>query len=227
MAERNTFRVLYPLEAFDGGLNNKYEPNIIADNESPDCLNVVFDDRGGVQTRLGMKKFNTAAVGSFAGDGLFTYRQNDGTEIMLGWWNGSMYKLAGTTFTTVASAQSVFTAGTRVEMLTYQNLAFFGNGGSTPYKYNGTEFTRHGIPQPNSIPTVISGTAGANLVPSGDVNYKVSYVNSYVAEGNVSTFTTTLNIATSASVSLTSLPLAPTSFGVVARKLYQIGRAHV
>jgi hypothetical protein len=221
LAERNTFRVLYPLEAFDGGLNNKYEPNIIADNESPDCLNVVFDDRGGVQSRLGMKKFNTTTVGSFSGDGLFTYRQNDTTEIMVGWWNGTMYKLAGTTFTTVPSAQSVFTAGTRVDMLVYQNLAFFGNGGSTPYKYNGTEFTRHGIPQPNSSPTVISGTAGANLVPSGDVNYKVSYVNSYVAEGNVSTFTTTLNIATSASVSLTSLPLAPTSFGVVARKLYR------
>ena len=70
------FRIVYPMEAFDGGLNNKYEPNIVLDNESPDCKNVVFDDRGGVQTRQGCSQLNTAAVGSFAGDGLFTYRQN-------------------------------------------------------------------------------------------------------------------------------------------------------
>lgn len=222
MSDSSPFRILYPIEAFDGGLNSKYEPNIIADNESPDCKNVVFDDRGGVQTRLGSTKFNTTAVGSFAGDGLFTCRFNDGTEQMVGWWNGTMFKLNTTTFVTVPSAQSVFTAGTRVDMTMYQNYAFFGNGGSNPYKWNGTEFTRMGIPQPNSGPTVVSGTAGANAVPTGDVNYKVSYVNSALAEGNVSALTTTLTIATSATVSLTCLPIAPTSFGVNQRKLYRM-----
>lgn len=217
------FRVIYPLTSFDGGKNNKYDPSIIADNESPSALNCVFDDLGGVQTRLGSKKLNTTSVGSFAGDGLFTARFNDGTEVMLGWWNGTMYKLAagGTTFTTVASAQSVFTAGTRVDMAMYQNLCFFGNGGSRPYKYNGTEFTRMGIAQPNSGPSDTSGTAGASGPSTGDVLYKVSYVNSYAVEGDVSAQTTTLNVATTATVSLTSLPLAPVSFGVAARKLYR------
>lgn len=215
------FHIVYPLTAFDGGKNNKYDPSIIADNESPSCQNCVFDDLGGVQTRLGSKKLNTAAVGSFSGDGVFTARFQNGTEEMLGWWNGSMFRLSGTSFITVPSAQSVFTAGTRVDMFMYQDLAFFGNGGSKPYKWNGTEFTRHGIPQPNSGPTAISGTAGANGAQTGDVNYKVSYVNSYVVEGDVSAETTTLTLASTATVSLTSIPLAPTSFGVNARKLYR------
>jgi hypothetical protein len=215
------FRVQYPIQAYDGGKNNKYEPNIIADNESPDAMNVVFDDRGGVQTRGGSRKHNTTSVGSFAGDGLFTVRFNDATEALVGWWNGSMYKFNGASYVTVPSAQSVFTAGTRVDMVQYQNLAFFGNGGSDAYKYNGTEFTRHGIPQPNSFPVAASNAAGANLPPTGDINYKVSYENSYAVEGDVSTFSVTLTLATSASVSLTSIPLAPTSFGVNARLLYR------
>jgi hypothetical protein len=61
--------VVYPLIAFDGGLNTKYAPNIIADNESSDCKNVVYDDLGGVATRGGSTQFNTTAVGSFSGDG--------------------------------------------------------------------------------------------------------------------------------------------------------------
>lgn len=222
MRNAGTFRVVYPIEALDGGLNNRYAPNIVADNESPDCLNVIYSELGGVQTRDGMKKFNTTAVGTFAGDGLFTIRFNDGTEEMNGWWNGSMFKLTGaTTFTTVPSAQSVFTAGTRVDMQMYQNLAFFGNGGSIPYKYNGTEFTRMGVYAPNSGPTTASGTAGTSGPAGGDVQYKVSYVNSYVVEGDVGAATTTLTIASTATVSLTGLPVAPTSFGVAARKLYR------
>ena len=216
------FRIQYPIEALDGGLNNKYEETQLEDSESPDCANVVFDDTGGAKTRGGSSKFNTTAVGSFAGDGLFTARFDDGTEQMLGCWNGSMFKLTGTsTFTTVPSAQSVFTTGTRVDAAMYQNIMFFGNGGSKPYKYNGTEFTRHGIPQPNSGPTVSSGTAAADRPPTGDINYKVGYVNSYVTEGDVSAATTTITVATSASISIVCLPLAPTSFGVASRKLYR------
>jgi len=221
MADRGQFRVVYPVEALDGGLNTKYDAAILADNESPDCLNVTYDNLGGVQTRLGMSKLNTATVGTFVGDGLFTYRQNDTTEKMIGVWNGTAYQLGTTTFVTIGSAQSVWTAGTRVDGVTYQNLFFMCNGGSEPYKYNGTEFTRHGITQPNSGPTAVSGTAGSSGPAAGDVNYKVGYMNSYSVEGDVSAATTTLTVASTATVSLTSIPVAPTSFGVAARRLYR------
>lgn len=213
------FRVKYPIQAFDGGLNSKYEPSIIGENESSDCLNVVYDDLGAVQTRDGSTQLNTTAVGSFAGDGLFTCRFQNETQTMVGFWNGTGYALTGaSTFTTIGSAQSIWTAGTRVDMAMLQNIAFFGQG-KQPYKYNGTEWTRHGIAQPNSGPTVT--TAAAGNVPAGDVNYKISYVNSYSVEGDVSAQTTTLTVAASAVATLTSLPLAPTSFGVAARRIYR------
>jgi hypothetical protein len=209
----------YPLPAFDGGKNNKYEPYIIADNESPDCLNAYSDDLGGVQSRYGSSKFNTVAVGSFANHGLYTVRRDDGNQTMVGWWNGSMYTLEGvaTTFTTVPSAQSVYTAGRYVCQVVYQNLAFYGNGVGENYKWNGTDFTRMGIPQPNSTPAV-SGTSAGTL--TGSYQYKVSYVNSYVVEGDVSSNTTTITYVSQIG-GLTNIPVAPTSYGVSARKIYR------
>jgi hypothetical protein len=215
--------VVYPLIAFDGGLNTKYAPNIIADNESSDCKNVVYDDLGGVATRGGSTQFNTTAVGSFSGDGLFTLQFNNGTSAMVGFWNGTGYKLTGTsTFTTIASAQSVWTTGSRVDMAMYQNLAFFGDGFAQPYKYNGTEWTRHGITKPTNAAAVTSGAAGANGASTGDVNYKFTYVNSYAVESDITaSATATLTVAATASVSITCVPVAPVSFGVAARRIYR------
>lgn len=213
------YRKVYAVENLDGGLNNKYNRTFIDDSESPDALNVVFDDVGSVATREGFAKFNTTSVGSFAGDGVFATRFNNGNSTMLAWWNGSMYQ-AGTlnTFTTVPSAQSVFTAGTRVDAHMFQNLMFFGNGGSVPYKYNGTDFTRMGVEVPNSLPTVATSSAG---VLSGAYAYKIAYENSYVVWGDVSSATTTINVAGGVRVLLTSLPVAPQSYGVAKRRIYR------
>jgi hypothetical protein len=94
-----------------------------------------------------------------------------------------------------------------------------GNGLDTPYKWNGTDFTRHGIypPQAGSIPTATSDT-GSNL--NGDYQWKMTNVNTNLVESDVATATATLAVSTG-SASLTCLPLAPQSFGVSSRKLYR------
>lgn len=216
----------YPLKAFDGGLNSKYESYTVADNESPSCLNAYANDLGGVQTRYGSSKFNTTAVGSFANHGLYTLRYDSGNQTMVGWWNGTLYANASTTFVTVASAQSIYTAGQPVCSVMYQDLAFFGNGYSTNYKYNGTDFTRMGIEVPSVGSAVANSylggvTGGVGNVPIGEFQYKVSWVNSYVVEGDVSNPTSTFSIGVSGVVSLTCVPVAPQSYGVAARKLYR------
>jgi hypothetical protein len=122
------FRTIIPMEAFDGGLNNKYEPAIIEDNEAQDALNVVFDDLGGVQTREGYTLLNTAAVNSNPCDGLFTAKWNNGNESMVAFFGTDMFVLSGTTFVTVASAQGNYTTGTHKNMAMYQNVLFIGNG---------------------------------------------------------------------------------------------------
>ena len=214
----NEFDIVFPSKGrvkFSGGLNNKYEKQLISDNETPDAFNVVLT-ADSAQTRGGTSKLNTTAVGSFAGDGLYTRHNNNGTQTMVAWWNGSLFTLNGTSsFVTVASAQSIFTAGERVTAAEYENYIFFGNGYTTPYKYNGA-FTRHGIPQASAPTYATLGTAG-NV--TGDVRYKVSYVNSALVEGDVSSSTATL--AASNEIVTVTVPTAPASFGVERRNLYR------
>ena len=162
------FRKIYPGSGrtlLDGGLDNKFEKSIIPDNESPDCANVVFTN-GSVGTREGNSKLNTASVGSFVFDGVYTRRDNAGAETMIAFANGTAYSLAGTSFTTIGSAQSVFTAGQRVAGTQFQNHLFMGNGGVIPYKYNGTDFTRHGVFPPTKTMKAASAGTGSCAWPS-------------------------------------------------------------
>lgn len=217
---RNAIR--YPSKdriRLDGGLNNKFERSTIEDNQSPDCLNVVFDD-GAVETRGGSSKLNTTSVGSFAAQGLYTRHDDDGANTMVAWWNGSLYTWDASTFTTVPSAQSVFSADTRIYAAEYENYMFFGNGSGIPYKYGGPgdEFTRHGVYQPTSGVASI-GTAASGSVLSGVYQYAMTNVNTNLVESDfteLGTFT-----AANENALLTSLPVAPQSFGVDSRYLYR------
>jgi len=56
---------------FTGGLNYRADAFKLADNESPDMLNVDIDPRGGFSSRWGMKDYNSSAIGSIA-SGSFT-----------------------------------------------------------------------------------------------------------------------------------------------------------
>lgn len=215
----NRFDIVYPPSGritFDGGKNNKFERALIADNESPDCFNVVFTD-GAVETRGGSTKLNTTAVGSFAFDGLYTRRDSSNAETMVAFAGGTAWQLAGSTFTTIPSAQSVFTAGVQACYAEYQDYMFVGNGYVTPYKYDGTNWTRHGVPAATGTVSTASQATG---VLTGDYRYKVTYVNSASVEGDVGTSTVTITAA-SATIRLSSIPTAPQSHGVAARRIYR------
>lgn len=201
---------------FDGGLNTKFDRTIISDNESPDALNVVFSN-GSVGTRDGFSKINTTAIGSFICDGLYVRHANTGGATMIAFFGGSAWTLAGSTFSTIASAQSVFTAGVRVAAAEYQNHIFVGNGGVIPYKYNGTDWTRHGVYPPTTTMTVATSSAG---VLTGDYNYKLVYVNSQSVESDVGPVTAT-HTAGSTRILISAIPTAPQSFGVSSRRLYR------
>lgn len=215
------YDIVYPRNgriSFDGGLNNKFERAAIADNETPDCYNVVFGNAA-VETRGGVTKLNTTAIGSFVGDGLYTRRDNTGAETMVAFAGGTAWYWSGTTFTTISSAQSVFTAGVRVATAQYENHLFVGNGGVTPYKYNGTDWTRHGVPIATGTVSAASITSSTGVI-NGEVRYKVAYVNSQAAIGDVGTATVTATI-TAGKVYLTGIPTAPQSHGVSARRIYR------
>lgn len=212
------FKRVYPGTGkivFDGGKNNKFEKSIIEDNESPDCQDVVFE-AGSVGTRPGFVKVNTAAVGSYVCDGLYTRKGTGSAETMVAFFNGTGYALGGTSFITIGSAQSVFTAGVRVCAAHMENHLFIDNGGTIPYKYNGTDFTRHGVYPPSGTASMNSSGAGAL---SGTYTWKLTYVNSQSVEGNPTTIGSFA--VTARQVSITSIPVAPQSWGVASRRLYR------
>ncbi len=205
---------------FDGGLNSKFERSLIQDNESPDCLNVGFLN-GAVSTRGGSSKLNTIAIGSFVLDGLYTRRENNGAETMVAFAGGTAWQLGVTTFTTIPSAQSVFSAGIRVCTAQYENYMFICNGFQNPYKWNGVAFTRHGVPAPSSS-GVTGAVSGGGSITTGTYYYKISNVNSAAVEGDVSSATTGFAITTTAgAVNLTGIPVAPQSHGVGSRRIYR------
>src|SRR3990167_9940464 len=179
------YKRIYPkngAQLFDGGLNSKYEKALIGDNESPDCQNVIFS-KGAVETRGGVTKLNTQAIATAVGDGLYTRRTNAGGETMIAFAHGSAWTLQSTTFATIGSAQSVFTAGVRVGSAQMENHAFFGNGYVIPYKYNGTDWTRHGVYPPTT--TMVAGTAPTGNALTGAFRYKLTNVNTALVESDV------------------------------------------
>lgn len=213
-------RRIYPGDVpiqLDGGLNNKFEPSIIGEDESPDCLNVVFSN-GSVGTRKGSTKLNTAAVGgSYVCDGLYTRHDQTGAETMVAFFGSTMYGFNGTSGITISSSQSLFTAGIRVAACEYQNQMFIGNGGVIPYKYNGAYFTRHGIYPQTTTATVASSAGG---VLTGEYQYKITNVNSYSVESDVGPRTSTLTAA-AGRLTISSIQTFAASYGVSARKIYR------
>jgi len=214
------FRTIIPMEAFDGGLNNKYEPAILEHNESQDCLNVVFDDLGGVQTRQGYSVLNTAAVGANPCDGLFTANWNNGNQSMLAFFGTDLHVLSGTTFQTVASSEGIYTTGTAKNCGMYQNVVFIGDGNEPSYKYDEGVFTRHGIEQASAVADGATRVAGGNL--AGDYNYALAFVNTQVVAGNISTGSVTITASGAGeSILLSGVPVPPQSYGVDAKWLYR------
>lgn len=219
----NRFDVTYPPRGeitFDGGVNSKYSRALIAENQSPDSLNCTSDGNA-VETRGGTQKLNTAAVGSFACDGLFTRHATSGSESMVAWFGGTFWQLSGTSFNTVPSGQSIWTAGVKVSAAEYENHLFMGNGYTVPLKWNGTDLTRHGVYPPGTAPSYSSfGASGGTGAAAGTYYYKITYVNSASVEGNPSTFSTAMTVA-SQTINLSDISVGPQSYGVAARRIYR------
>ena len=223
-SQSSPYTRLYPPQealTFDGGKDSKFPVALIPENESPDCLNVEFYD-GSVGTRQGATKLNTSAAGNVPFDGLYTRRANDGvSETMCAFIGGHMLTLGVTTFTTVPSAQSVFTIGARVGAELAENYLFMCNGSDTAYKWDGTNFTTHGISAPVATASVASSTTGS-LTTNGVYMYKVTNVNSALVESDLGpavTFTVS-NAGLAIRVSNIPTGTAP-SQGVNARRLYR------
>ncbi len=137
---------------------------------------------------------------------------------MIAGYNQSVFFLSNTTFVSIPSALSVFsTTSGKLAAAEYENYLFMSDGSAPPYKWNGTNFTRMGIPAPTSGPVAASQATGKL---TGAYQYAVGFVNSGLVEGNVSPLSASFTAA-SATIRVSTIPVAPTSYGVTARRLYR------
>lgn len=207
-------KIRYSSERFDGGQNTKDSPSKIGPFETPDCLNVVFDDAGSVATRDGSQEVNTTAIGSFAIDGNISY---GGT--MIAWANGSMWRKSGTTFSVVTQSSGRYTAGNKVAAKVYQNILFSSDGATGPWKWTGSEnFYKMGIEIP-SAPT--GASIGAGSLSTGTYYYGISYVNTQVVEGEIGSASVAVTLTNSSTVRLTQVPVGSALAGVNQRFVYR------
>ena len=82
------------LEAFDGGLNLRDAPTEIDLSETPDCMNVTLDERGGAVSRLGLSKLNGSSLLPATPSTLYYSRVADAllAYISTDAGNGKLYK---------------------------------------------------------------------------------------------------------------------------------------
>lgn len=211
-------RIRYSIERLDGGLNVKESPSKISPYESPDCLNVTFDDDGSVQTRKGSAIYNTTLVGSFPIDFGISYN-----DLSVVWAGGSMWhssNTTGSTYVKVTQSSGRFASGSHVAALVYQNVLFSSDGTNGPWKWTGSEnFYNMGIDIP-SAPTGISGAAAGNIQP-GTYYYAVSFVNTQVVEGEMGSSSAGVTLAATANVNISEIPIGSTLAGVNERFIYR------
>jgi hypothetical protein len=134
---------------FSGGLNLRDAPTEVADNETPDCLNVVIDERGGVVKRLGYTRWNATALANIPTMGFsssvcscnFWYSRTD----------GKLYQDSSGSLTNVKT----FTAGGRISIVDFVGTTY------AIHSVDGLWATTNG-----STWTLVSATSGT--IPVGD-----------------------------------------------------------
>lgn len=126
-------------EDFSGGLNNLFNPCLLADNESPALQNVRFrakgtiSKRGGTTTRNGLGSL----VGGQGGRGF--YRKN-GDRFLLYGNNGTLYKHTPPS-TWDAPLKTGLSATNPFRFTTWRDNAYCVDGASAPFKTDGTTCT--------------------------------------------------------------------------------------
>jgi hypothetical protein len=134
---------------FTGGLNYRADPFQLADNESPDLLNVNIDPRGGFSSRAGMRRYisqvDAILAGQFNPRRLYSWAGNTSQLILSAntLLSGKVYYTEGTTWADTLIPCS-FSEGASMAPWSNSNTSYlyFGCGHDEQgHKWNGTTAT--------------------------------------------------------------------------------------
>ena len=148
MAKRD-FR-LATLESFAGGLNLRADQFDLAENESPDMMNVSVDPRGGVAMRKGIDRRNSTALGADV-KGIWGFHTDGGTNQLMVNYGTAVAHSASTNFTALTNI-TARTDGSRVYGITFNNVAYGVSYDQVSFRWDGSTDADLG--------TTIDGSAG-------------------------------------------------------------------
>lgn len=147
------------LTDFTGGLNLRASEFNLADNESPDLMNVEIDPRGGIHSRKGWDKWSSAAIATpWNPRAAFVHELASGLDIVLVANGARLYRSTNGTFTKLKTAVSV-----DVVCGASPHLADFAPWGDTAYIVCGKNN--------NSVKLVANSTYAVGLTASGAANW--------------------------------------------------------
>ena len=150
------------LPDFSGGLNERFAPQLLADNESPACENVRSSVRSGALEKVGgYSAYNTTVItGAPKVTGLFDYKKTDLSQKFIVVANGKIYDASGGNFSTwvdiTGSTIRSWVIGNDLNIARYglagcgtqtAGLSFGGYSSSvlaTTEKYDGTNWSASG-----------------------------------------------------------------------------------
>jgi hypothetical protein len=149
---------LYTLRDFTGGLNLVADTFRLAENESPDLLNVDIDRRGGFQVRRGVEPFSNTAL-SGAPNAIWSYNDS-GTVHTMVQVGAIVYSNLPSVWTAVGS--NLGSASQDVSPVTFNNINYWTRGDAAVVKWDGATASTVGDAFNNTT------VATSNNIPRAD-----------------------------------------------------------
>ena len=134
---------LEALEAFTGGLNLRSDQFNLAENESPDLLNVLVDPRGGIRQRDGVDRRNTTALSADI-QGIWALHTDAGTNQVMVNYSTKVAHSATANFTDLTGI-TARTDGSRVYGVTMNNVAYGVSYDKVCFRWDGTTAADLGV----------------------------------------------------------------------------------
>jgi len=181
-------------QSFDGGQASGITPNLIADNQASEIVNMTISPSGNLESRLGIESMSTNVSGGSSIQGMH-YFDAPSIESLFVASNGTVFRsTASSTFSTTGG--TVINQSAEVDFSQFNNRMYFTDGSSNLHFSNGTTTYRQGT----SILS-IAVTNGGSGYNSGTPTVTVAAPNS--AYGTAATATAVMNVHSVGTVNVT------------------------
>lgn len=158
---------------FTGGLNNRSARQLLAPNETPDCMDVVFNNRGGFGTRYGFRvgvSDATAFAGAYIG-GQFSA----GTDVLWGLNSAGKFWTCNGTTATVVTPLNLADTTNHVNGAVWNGKLYLANwftsGVSKMAKWDGASMTFLTNVSNNNYTAPTSGNAPASRLIASHIGH--------------------------------------------------------